>query len=111
MRWCVRPIAEQASGAHLTHLGGRCMTRTEKRSLMLILAGFAAFGAWLGVSNRTHMNFVCQEDGFVEYSQAFLYVFAGAVFAWVAAHKGFRTIWHWGYAALFLLIGGEEVAW
>ena len=40
-----------------------------------------------------------------------MYLFAGALFAYVGAHKGFRNIWYWGYAFLFLLVCGEEVSW
>lgn len=87
------------------------MTVREKNLLLFVLAGFAAFGAWLISFNPEHMNFMCQEDGFVEYSQAFLYLFAGAGFAYVAAHKPFRNVWYWGYAALFLVVAGEETAW
>jgi len=87
------------------------MNGKERRLMIAVLAGFAAFGAWLNWFNPSHMSFVCQEDGFVEYSEAFLYFFAAGLFAWVGAQKGFRNLWHWGYAALFLLVAGEEVSW
>jgi phosphotransferase system glucose/maltose/N-acetylglucosamine-specific IIC component len=90
---------------------GEVLNTKERRILIGVLAAFAAFGAWLNGFNPTHMSFVCQEDGFVEYSQAFLYLFAGVLFAYVGAHKGFRNIWYWGYALLFLLVAGEEVSW
>jgi hypothetical protein len=57
------------------------------------------------------MNVVCQEDGFVEYWQFFLYLFASAIFAYVGVHRGYRNVWYWGYAALFLFVAGEEVSW
>ena len=87
------------------------MSSTEKSGLLLVLAGFAAFAAWLIAFNPEHMNFVCQEDGFVEYSQAFLYLFAAALFVAVSVRKGHGNVWTWGYAALFFLVAGEEVAW
>ena len=90
---------------------GEVLNAKERRIVIGVLASFAAFAAWLNGFNPTHMSFVCQEDGFVEYSQAFLYLFAGALFAYVGAHKGFRNIWYWGYAFLFLLVCGEEVSW
>jgi len=90
---------------------GEVLNAKERRILIGVLVAFAVFGAWLNGFNQTHMSFVCQEDGFVEYSQFFLYFFAAALFAYVAAHKGFRNIWYWGYAVLFLLVAGEEVSW
>src|SRR5205823_321953 len=90
---------------------GDHVSSKERNLLLLVLAGFAAFGAWLISFNPEHMNFMCQEDGFVEYSQAFLYLFAAGIFAYVASHKGYRNLWYWGYAALFFLVCGEEVAW
>jgi hypothetical protein len=90
---------------------GEVLNAKERKILIVVLAAFAAFGAWLNGFNQTHMSFVCQEDGFVEYSQFFLYLFAGAIFVYVAAHRGFRNLWYWGYAVLFLLVAGEEVSW
>jgi hypothetical protein len=87
------------------------MNGRERRVVVLVMAVSAAFGAWLIWFNPEHMNFVCQEDGFVEYSEAFLYLWAAGVFAYIGARKGFRNIWYWGYAALFLLVCGEEVSW
>ena len=87
------------------------MTNRERKILMGILIGFAAFGTWLFFYNRPHMDFFCQEDGFVEYSEAFLYLFAGGFFAYMGAHKGFRNLWYWGYALLFFGVCGEEVSW
>jgi hypothetical protein len=87
------------------------VTIKEQRILIAVLAAFAAFGAFLNWFNPAHMSFVCQEDGFVEYSEAFLYLFAAAIFAYVGSHKGFRNVWYWGYAALFMLVCGEEVSW
>jgi hypothetical protein len=87
------------------------MNGKERRMVIAVLAGFAAFGAWLNWYNPNHMSFVCQEDGFVEYSEAFLYLFAAGIFAYLGSQKGFRNIWYWGYAALFLLVAGEEVSW
>ncbi|TMB93441.1 MAG: hypothetical protein E6J42_12890 [Chloroflexi bacterium] len=87
------------------------MTSRERKILMGILAGFAAFGTRLYFYNRDHMDFFCQEDGFVEYSEAFLYLFAAMFFAYVGAHKGFRNVWYWGYALLFFGVCGEEVSW
>jgi hypothetical protein len=90
---------------------GEVLNAKERTIVIGVLVAFAAFGAWLNGFNPSHMSFVCQEDGFVEYSQFFLYLFAGALFAYVGAHKGFRNIWYLGYAALFLLVAGEEVSW
>ena len=87
------------------------MTARERNVLMWILAGFALFGTWLFFYNRPHMDFFCQEDGFVEYSEAFLYLFAAAFFAYLAVHKRFCNIWYWGYALLFFGVCGEEVSW
>jgi hypothetical protein len=87
------------------------MNGRERRLVVLVLAVSAAFGAWLSWYNPEHMNFVCQEDGFVEYSEAFLYLWAALIFAYLGARKGFRNIWNWGYALLFLGVCGEEVSW
>jgi hypothetical protein len=87
------------------------MTNRERRILLAVLIGFAAFGTWLFFYNPPHMDFFCQEDGFVEYSQAFLYLFAGAFFAYLGAHKQFRNVWYWGYALMLLAACGEEVSW
>jgi hypothetical protein len=87
------------------------MTQTERRVVVILLAAFAVFAAWLNGYNPKHMDFVCQEDGFVEYSQAFLYLFAGALFAYLGTRKGHRNIFYWGYALLFLAVAGEEVSW
>jgi hypothetical protein len=87
------------------------MTSTERRIVVVILGAFAAFGAWLDVANPKHMEFVCQEDGFVEYSQFFLYLFAAALFAYLGTRKGHRKMFYWGYALLFFAIAGEEVSW
>jgi len=87
------------------------MTVRERNVLMWILVGFAVFGTWLFFYNRPHMDFFCQEDGFVEYSEAFLYLFAAAFFAYMGAQKRFRNIWYWGYALLFFGVCGEEVSW
>src|SRR5438270_11822941 len=87
------------------------MTARERNVLMWILAGFALFGTWLFFYNRPHMDFFCQEDGFVEYSEAFLYLFAAAFFAYMGAQKRFRNIWYWGYALLFFGVCGEVVSW
>jgi hypothetical protein len=87
------------------------MTHKERRIVVGVLAGFAAFAAWLNLHNPKHMDFVCQEDGFVEYSQAFLYLFAGAIFAYLGTRKGHRNIFYWGFAVLFLAVAGEEVSW
>jgi hypothetical protein len=87
------------------------MTNRERKILIGVLAGFAAFGTWLLFYNRPHMDFFCQEDGFVEYSEAFLYLFAGGFFAYMGAHKQFRNVWYWGYALMFLGVCGEEVSW
>jgi len=77
----------------------------------MALVGFAVFGTWLFFHNREHMDFFCQEDGFVEYSEAFLYLFAAAFFAYIGAQKGFRNLWYWGYTLLFFGVCGEEVSW
>jgi len=90
---------------------GVTMTNRERTILLAVLVGFAAFGTWLSSYNRPHMDFFCQEDGFVEYSEAFLYLFAGGFFAYIGAHRRFRNVWYWGYAVLFLGICGEEVSW
>jgi hypothetical protein len=87
------------------------MTHKERRIVVGVLAAFAAFAAWLNVYNPKHMEFVCQEDGFVEYSQAFLYLFAGALFAYLGTRKAHRNIFYWGFALLFLAVAGEEVSW
>src|SRR5438105_9644205 len=87
------------------------MTSRERNILMGALVGFAVFGTWLFFYNRPHMDFFCQEDGFVEYSEAFLYLFAGGFFVYMGAHKRFRNLWYWGYAVLFLGVCGEEVSW
>src|SRR3954447_11225367 len=87
------------------------MTNRERRLLIWTLVSFAAFGTWLWFYNRPHMEFFCQEDGFVEYSEAFLYLFAAALFLYVGAHQQFRTVWHFGYALLFFGVFGEEVSW
>jgi hypothetical protein len=87
------------------------MSPKERGILIGVLAACAASGAWLQSANPVHMELVCQEDGFVEYAQAFLYFFAGATFAYVGSHKPFRNVWYWGYALLFLAIAGEEVSW
>jgi hypothetical protein len=87
------------------------MTSKERRIVIGILVAFAAFAAWLNGANPKHMEFVCQEDGFVEYSQAFLYLFASVLFAYVGTRKGHRNIFYWGYALLFCAIAGEEVSW
>jgi hypothetical protein len=87
------------------------MTNRERKILMGVLIGFAAFGTWLFFYNRPHMDFFCQEDGFVEYSEAFLYLFAGFFFVYMGAHKQFRNVWYWGYALMFLGVCGEEVSW
>jgi hypothetical protein len=83
----------------------------EQKVVVGALAFFAAFGAWLQLYNPEHMEFVCQEDGFVEYSEAFLYLWAAGIFAYVGSHKGFRNVWYFGYALLFLFVCGEEVSW
>jgi hypothetical protein len=87
------------------------MTNKERKILIGVLIGFAGFGTWLFFYNPPHMDFFCQEDGFVEYSQAFLYLFAGAFFAYLGAHKPFRNVWYWGYALMLLAACGEEVSW
>ena len=87
------------------------MTNRERKILIGVLVGFAAFGTWLFFYNRPHMDFFCQEDGFVEYSEAILYLFAGGFFAYMGAHKQFRNVWYWGYALMFLGVCGEEVSW
>jgi hypothetical protein len=87
------------------------MTGKECRIVIVVLGGFAAFVVGLRFYNPAHMAFFCQEDGFVEYSQAFLYLGAAAIFAYIGTHKGFRNIWYWGYALLFFALCGEEVSW
>jgi hypothetical protein len=87
------------------------MTSKERSIVVCVLAAFATFAAWLDVANPKHMEFVCQEDGFVEYSQAFLYLFAAAFFAYVGSRKGHRNVFFWGYALLFFAVFGEEVSW
>lgn len=87
------------------------MTNRERSTLMVALVAFAAFGTWLFFYNRPHMDFFWQEDGFVEYSEAFLYLFAAAFFAYCGAHRRFRNLWYWGYALLFFGVCGEEVSW
>jgi hypothetical protein len=87
------------------------MTNRERTLSMSIAAAFAAFGTWLWFYNRPHMDFFCQEDGFVEYSEAFLYLFAAGLFFYVGMHKRFRNVWYFGYALLFFGVCGEEVSW
>jgi hypothetical protein len=94
-----------------SHVQERNMTDRERRIVIGVLAGFAAFAAWLRFYNPAHMAFFCQEDGFVEYSEAFLYLGAAAIFAFIGTCKGFRNLWYWGYAFLFLALFGEEVSW
>jgi hypothetical protein len=93
------------------HVQERDVTGRERRIVIGVLAGFAVFAAWLRFYNPAHMAFFCQEDGFVEYSQAFLYLGAAGIFAFIATRKGFRNVWYLGYALLFFALFGEEVSW
>jgi hypothetical protein len=76
---------------------------------VLVVAELAAFLAqqrWPGF-----MDVFCQEDGWVENTQALLLLAASVIFLVGLKRRGWKNLWYAGYAAMFFLDFGEEISW
>ena len=80
----------------------------------LLLASILAMGvagALLQLGNELLLEWFCQEDGLLESLSAIFYFLAAGMFVYANHREGYRNIWLWGYALLFLMIAGEEISW
>jgi hypothetical protein len=57
------------------------------------------------------MEWFCQEDGWVENTQALLLLAASIVCFVGLRRRGFKNVWYAGYALMFFLDFGEEISW
>lgn len=76
---------------------------------VLVVVEIAAFFAqerW-----PAFMDWFCQEDGWVENTQALLLLVASVLCFIALKRRGWKNVWYAGYAAMFFLNFGEEISW
>jgi hypothetical protein len=78
-------------------------------TLLLFLVG--ALSVYLQVYRNSLLNWICHEDGLLEYSQALLFLAAAVLFASAAVPNGRAGVFLWGLALINLFAAGEEISW
>jgi hypothetical protein len=76
----------------------------------IVLTLFACIAMCMWYRHSYLLSAICQEDGFVENTQAILYGLAGLGFILIYVKKS-KNWWHLALSLLFLALAGEEISW
>ena len=84
-----------------------------KHALLLNLLAVvcAAVAAYLQAQHPKILTYLCREDFIIEMATALCYFGAAGLFVWSCRIQGFKNVWCWGFAAMFFLVGAEEISW